>query len=127
VALNEESYKRPFRALEPAVLLAALATQTSHIGLVCTVPALYGNPATVARQIASLDHVSKGRAAWNIITSQHAQTLDIFGLEGELAPAAKYDKADEFVSIVTQLWDSLPPAAIVADAERSVYVDGPSW
>jgi alkanesulfonate monooxygenase SsuD/methylene tetrahydromethanopterin reductase-like flavin-dependent oxidoreductase (luciferase family) len=80
--LNEESYKRPFRALDPSVLLAALATHTHHIGLVSTVPALYGNPATVARQIASLDHVSKGRAAWNIITSQHDHTLRIFGRQG---------------------------------------------
>jgi FMN-dependent oxidoreductase (nitrilotriacetate monooxygenase family) len=120
--LNEESYKRPFRALDPSVLLAALATHTRHIGLVSTVPALYGNPATVARQIASLDHVSKGRAAWNIITSQHEHTLRIFGLDSELSQSAKYDKAEEFVTIVTQLWESLPPEAIVADAARSAYV-----
>jgi alkanesulfonate monooxygenase SsuD/methylene tetrahydromethanopterin reductase-like flavin-dependent oxidoreductase (luciferase family) len=87
------------------------------------VPALYGNPATVARQIASLDHVSKGRAAWNIITSQHDHTLAMFGLDGELPQAAKYDKAEEFVAIVMQLWQSLPPAAIVADAARSAYID----
>lgn len=120
--LNEESLKRPFRALDPSVLLAALATHTQHIGLVSTVPALYGNPATVARQIASLDHVSKGRAAWNIITSQHDQTLQILGLDSELPPPAKYDKAEEFVTIVTQLWDSLPPGAITADAARSEYI-----
>jgi FMN-dependent oxidoreductase (nitrilotriacetate monooxygenase family) len=121
--LNEESFKRPFRALDPSVLLAALAMHTEHIGLVSTVPALYGSPATVARQIASLDHVSKGRAAWNIITSQHDQTLQILGAGGELAQAAKYDKAEEFVTIVTQLWESLPPGAIVADTDRSAYVD----
>jgi FMN-dependent oxidoreductase (nitrilotriacetate monooxygenase family) len=120
--LNPESLKRPFRALDPSVLLAALATHTHHIGLVSTVPALYGNPATVARQIASLDHVSKGRAAWNIITSQHDQTLRIFGLDSELSQSAKYDKADEFVTIVTQLWESLPPEAIIADAARSAYI-----
>jgi FMN-dependent oxidoreductase (nitrilotriacetate monooxygenase family) len=121
--LSEESYQRPFRALDPSVLLAALATHTSHIGLVSTVPALYGNPASVARQIASLDHISKGRAAWNVITSQHDHTLKIFGIEAELGQAAKYDKADQFVTIVTQLWDSLPSTAIVADRERSIFVD----
>lgn len=121
--LAEESLRRPFRALSPSVLLAALAAHTRHIGLVSTVPALYGNPATVAREIASLDHVSKGRAAWNIITSQHPHSLEILGLDGELPRSAKYDKADEFVTIVTQLWDSLPPAAIVADAARSAYID----
>jgi FMN-dependent oxidoreductase (nitrilotriacetate monooxygenase family) len=121
--LNEESLKRPFRALDPSVLLAALAMHTEHVGLVSTVPALYGSPATVARQIASLDHVSKGRAAWNIITSQHEQTLQILGGLPELSQSAKYDKADEFVTIVTQFWDSLPQDAIVADAARSQYVD----
>ncbi len=121
--LADESFKRPFRALSPSVLLAALAAHTSHIGLVSTVPALYGSPVTVAREIASLDHVSKGRAAWNIITSQHPHSLAILGLDGELPRSAKYDKADEFVTIVTQLWESLPPAAIVADAARSAYVD----
>ena len=121
--LNEESLKRPFRALDPSVLLAALATHTHHIGLVSTVPALYANPATVAREIASLDHVSKGRAAWNIITSQHDHTLAMFGLDSDLPQSAKYDKAGEFLTIVTQLWESLPPGAIVADAARSAYID----
>ena len=121
--LNEESLKRPFRALDPSVLLAALATHTHHIGLVSTVPALYANPATVAREIASLDHVSKGRAAWNIITSQHDHTLAMFGLDSDLPQSAKYDKAGEFVTVVTQLWESLPPGAIVADAARSAYID----
>ncbi len=121
--LAEESLRRPFRALSPGVLLAALAAHTEHIGLVLTAPALYGSPVTLAREIASLDHVSKGRGAWNIITSQHPHSLAILGLDGELPRSAKYDKADEFVTIVTELWESLPPAAIVADATRSAYID----
>jgi FMN-dependent oxidoreductase (nitrilotriacetate monooxygenase family) len=121
--LADESYKRPFRALSPGVLLAALAAHTSRIGLVLTAPALYGNPATLAREIASLDVVSKGRGAWNIITSQHEHSLRLLGAGAELSRSAKYDKADEFVTIVTQLWESLPPSAIVADAASSTYVD----
>jgi FMN-dependent oxidoreductase (nitrilotriacetate monooxygenase family) len=121
--LAEESFKRPFRALSPGVLLAALATHTSHIGLVLTAPALYGNPATLAREIASLDLVSKGRGAWNIITSQHEHSLAILGIDTELPRSAKYDKADEYVTIVTQLWKSLPPSAIIADPASSTYVD----
>src|ERR1700684_3669061 len=121
--LAGESLKRPFRALSPGVLLAALATHTSHIGLVLTAPALYGDPVTLAREIASLDHVSKGRGAWNIITSQHEHSLKILGAGGELARSAKDDKADAVVTGVTQLWDSLPPDAIVADAASSTYVD----
>jgi FMN-dependent oxidoreductase (nitrilotriacetate monooxygenase family) len=121
--LAEESFKRPFRALSPGVLLAALATHTRHIGLVLTAPALYGDPATLAREIASLDHVSRGRGAWNIITSQHEHGRKILGADGELARSAKYDKADEYVTIVTQLWESLPTDAIVADAASTTYVD----
>jgi FMN-dependent oxidoreductase (nitrilotriacetate monooxygenase family) len=121
--LAEESFKRPFRALSPGVLLAALATHTSHIGLVLTAPALYGDPATLAREIASLDHVSRGRGAWNIITSQHEHGRKILGGGAELARSAKYDKADEYVTVVTQLWQSLPPEAIVADAASTTYID----
>jgi alkanesulfonate monooxygenase SsuD/methylene tetrahydromethanopterin reductase-like flavin-dependent oxidoreductase (luciferase family) len=116
--LAEESFKRPFRALSPGVLLGALATHTSHIGLVLTAPALYGDPVTLAREISSLDHVSKGRGAWNIITSQHPHSLAILGLDGELDRSAKYDKADEYVTIVSRLWESLPPEAIVGGAAR---------
>jgi hypothetical protein len=71
------------------VLLAALATHTSHIGLVLTAPALYGDPATLAREIASLDHVSRGRGAWNIITSQHEHSRKILGADSELARSAR--------------------------------------
>jgi FMN-dependent oxidoreductase (nitrilotriacetate monooxygenase family) len=121
--LTEEAYVRPWRAISPGVLLGALATQTEHIGLVLTAPALFGDPATLAREISSLDYVSKGRAAWNIITSQHEQQLAILGGAAELSRSAKYDKADEYLTIVTQLWDSLPASAIAADAARHVYVD----
>lgn len=121
--VGEESFRRPFRALAPSVLIAALAMHTKNIGFVSTVPALYGNPATLAREIASLDQISKGRAAWNIITSQSAETLKIFGLDAELSQAAKYDKAEEYVSIVTQLWDSLPREALIADRASGIYID----
>jgi FMN-dependent oxidoreductase (nitrilotriacetate monooxygenase family) len=118
-----EAYGRPWRAIAPGVLLSALAMHTSHIGLVLTAPALFGDPATLAREISSLDHVSKGRGAWNIITSQHEHQLAVLGAGGELPRDAKYDKADEYVSIVTQLWESLPPSAITADAARHTHVD----
>ncbi|HEY1700056.1 MAG TPA: NtaA/DmoA family FMN-dependent monooxygenase [Trebonia sp.] len=118
-----EAYGRPWRAIAPGVLLSALAMHTSRIGLVLTAPALFGDPASLAREISSLDHVSKGRGAWNIITSQHEHQLAVLGADGELPRDAKYDKADEYVSIVTRLWESLPPSAITADAARHAYVD----
>ncbi|MEI9939015.1 MAG: NtaA/DmoA family FMN-dependent monooxygenase [Pseudomonadota bacterium] len=121
--VGEESFRRPFRSLAPSVLLATLAAHTKNIGLVVTSPALYGNPATLAREIASLDQVSKGRAAWNIITSQGDEVLKIFGLDSALSQAEKYDKAEEFVSVVTQLWESLPQEAFLADRASGVYID----
>jgi FMN-dependent oxidoreductase (nitrilotriacetate monooxygenase family) len=121
--LTPEAHQRPWRALSPGVLLASLAAHTSRIGLVLTAPALYGDPVTLAREIASLDLVSRGRGAWNIITSQHEHALKALGAGAELSRSAKYDKADEFLTVVTQLWQSLPPSAIVADTASSTYVD----
>ena len=113
-SLLGESARRPWRGLDPTVLLSAIARETNHIGLVSTVHAIYGHPFSVARSIASLDHVSKGRAAWNIITSQNPPTLQALGRDETLDHDTRYRKADEFVKIVTGLWDSLP---LVLDAE----------
>jgi alkanesulfonate monooxygenase SsuD/methylene tetrahydromethanopterin reductase-like flavin-dependent oxidoreductase (luciferase family) len=82
--LTPEAWVRPWRALSPAVLLGVLAAHTKHIGLVLTAPALFGDPATLAREISSLDWASKGRGAWNIITSQHPHQLAILGSDEEL-------------------------------------------
>jgi alkanesulfonate monooxygenase SsuD/methylene tetrahydromethanopterin reductase-like flavin-dependent oxidoreductase (luciferase family) len=122
-SLRGESTRRPWRGLEPTVLLAAIDRDTERIGLVSTVHAIYGHPFAVARTIASLDHVSHGRAAWNIITSQNPPTLEALGLQGTLDPDTRYGKAQEFVEIVTGLWDSLPRSAIVHDSEHDVYID----
>jgi FMN-dependent oxidoreductase (nitrilotriacetate monooxygenase family) len=122
-SLRGESTRRPWRGLEPTVLLAAIARDTDRIGLVSTVHAIYGHPFAVARTIASLDHVSHGRAAWNIITSQNPPTLEALGLQDTLDHDTRYAKAQEFVEIVTGLWDSLPRSAIIHDPEHDVYID----
>jgi FMN-dependent oxidoreductase (nitrilotriacetate monooxygenase family) len=122
-SLRGESTRRPWRGLDPTVLLAAIARDTERIGLVSTVHAIYGHPFTVARTLATLDHVSHGRAAWNIITSQNPPTLEALGLTDSLDHDTRYGRAQEFVEIVTGLWDSLPATAIVGDAEHDVYID----
>lgn len=122
-SLAGESVRRPWRGLDPTVLLAAVARDTERIGLVTTVHGIYGNPFSLARTIASLDHVSKGRAAWNIITSQNPPTLEALGLEETLDHDTRYRKAEEFVEVVTGLWDSLPQSAIVDDKEHDLYID----
>ncbi|GGF22146.1 NtaA/DmoA family FMN-dependent monooxygenase [Subtercola lobariae] len=121
--LDKTGRIRPWRGLDPTVLLAALARETSHIGLLSTNPAIHGNPFLLARQISSLDHVSKGRAGWNIITSQESNTLQALGKDQVLDSETRYRAADEFVSIVDAFWRSLPPEAVVGDAEAEVYID----
>lgn len=121
--LVEEAWQRPWRALDPLALHAAVSQVTERIGLVVTTSTIFGHPYVVARQIASLDHISKGRAAWNIITSQNGVALAAFGFERGFDQQERYRRAGEFAEIVTGLWDSLPAEAIVADLERHVFVD----
>ncbi|MGT2509338.1 NtaA/DmoA family FMN-dependent monooxygenase [Cupriavidus basilensis] len=121
--LVPEAFHRPWRALDPLALHAALSQATQHIGLMVTASSLFGHPYIVARQIATLDHISKGRSAWNIITSQVPVALAAYGLDKGFGQAARYERATEFAQIVIQLWDSLPQHAVVADARSHVYVD----
>ncbi len=121
--LVSEGHVRPWRALDPTVLVAALSQHTEFVGLVTTTTTLFGHPHTVARQIASIDHVSRGRAAWNIITSQNPPALAAFGVANGWNQDERYARAREFVEIVTGLWDSVPTEAIEADAARHVYLN----
>lgn len=121
--LQQRSYRSLWGALDPTVLLGAVADATSNIGLVSTVSGLFGNPVEVARKIATLDHVSGGRAAWNIVTSQTPTTRSVFGVPHELERGERYARAEEFVQLVDAFWDSLPPEAIVADEASGVYLD----
>lgn len=123
--LGKNFLRKPRRGLDPAVLLAAIAQQTEHLGLITTASSLFNHPYLAARAIATLHHVSKGRAGWNIVTSQDDETLEALGLplEAKLDRATRYEKAAEFVEIVTGLWDSLPADAITADRDKDVYID----
>ncbi|WP_176456623.1 NtaA/DmoA family FMN-dependent monooxygenase [Bordetella genomosp. 4] len=121
--LVTESHSRPWRALDPSILVAALSQHTQYVGLVATTTSLFGHPHTIARQIASIDHISRGRAAWNIITSQNPPSLGAFGVDKGWDQAERYERAREFVEIVTSLWSSLPRQAIEADAASHVYLN----
>lgn len=123
--LGSSFLRKPRRGLEPAVLLAALARETKHLGLIATASALTGHPYNVARMIATLQQVNKGRAGWNIVTSQENEALQALGipLAEKLDRTTRYERAAEFVEIVAAYWDSLPNAAIVADKENDVYID----
>jgi FMN-dependent oxidoreductase (nitrilotriacetate monooxygenase family) len=107
--------------LEPITTLAALAVTTSRIGLIGTASTTYAEPFNLARQFASLDHISKGRAAWNIVTSFSAAAGRNFGSNARPSHAGRYDKGDEFVEVVKALWDSWSADAIVDDRVRGLY------
>jgi FMN-dependent oxidoreductase (nitrilotriacetate monooxygenase family) len=123
--LGTSFLRKPRRGLDPIVLLAAIARETQHLGLISTASALTGHPYVVARSIATLQHISKGRAGWNIVTSQDDQALQALGLpiDEKLDRRTRYERAAEFVEIVTAMWDSFPKEAITADKENDVYID----
>ena len=104
-------------------VLAALAAVTDHLGLAGTINTTFNEPYEVARQFASLDHLSGGRAAWNIVTSSDAFTGENFRRGGFLDHADRYRRAEEFLTVAREFWDSWEPDAVVADVDAGVYVD----
>ncbi|MFF0107284.1 LLM class flavin-dependent oxidoreductase [Streptomyces hirsutus] len=109
--------------LEPLTLLSAVATHTRHIGLVGTASSTYNSPFNLARRFASLDHISGGRAGWNVVTSFDTGTSRNFGLDEHLDYATRYGRALEFVQVARGLWDSYEDDAFPADVERNVFLD----
>ncbi|WP_449256991.1 LLM class flavin-dependent oxidoreductase [Bosea sp. (in: a-proteobacteria)] len=109
--------------LEPVTLLSALAVATSRIGLVGTISTSFSEPYNVARLLASLDHISRGRAGWNVVTTQSDRAAENFGLEALPDHAARYARADEFVRVVRGLWDSWADDALVIDKRSGVFLD----
>ena len=100
---------------EPLTLLSALAPMTSHIGLVATASTSYNEPFHVARKFASIDHISGGRAGWNLVTSGQEAEAKNFGREKHYAHGERYERAREFAQVVTGLWDSWDDDAFVRD------------
>jgi len=104
-------------------LLPALATVTEHLGLIATASTTYNEPYHVARKFASLDHISGGRAGWNMVTSGNPHEAMNFGLEEHVEHATRYRRAREFFDVVTGLWDSWADDAFIRDVEAGVYFD----
>lgn len=108
---------------EPITLLSALAAVTKHVGLIATATTTYNEPLHIARKFASLDHISSGRAGWNVVTSTNPMEALNFGKESHLAHDDRYDRAQEFVDVVRGLWDSWDEDAFVRDKESGRYFD----
>ncbi|MFE9868405.1 LLM class flavin-dependent oxidoreductase [Streptomyces sp. NPDC005506] len=109
--------------LEPLTLLSAVATHTRHIGLVGTASSTYNSPFNLARRFASLDHISGGRAGWNVVTSFDTGTSRNYGLDEHLDYATRYGRALESVQVARGLWDSYEDDAFPADVERNIFLD----
>ncbi len=122
-ALTGNGAFRPPGQLEPFTLLTALSQHTSRIGLIATVSSTYNEPYNLARRLASVDHVSGGRAGWNIVTSAGADEAANFGLDQRPDHAARYDRADEFLTVAKALWDSWEREAVRADKASGHYAD----
>lgn len=108
---------------EPLTLLSALSQTTRRIGLAATVSTTYNEPYHVARKLASLDHLSGGRAAWNVVTSASDEEARNFGREAHLDHAVRYRRAEEFVDVVRGLWDSWDDDAFRFDKRTGVFAD----
>jgi alkanesulfonate monooxygenase SsuD/methylene tetrahydromethanopterin reductase-like flavin-dependent oxidoreductase (luciferase family) len=108
---------------EPTTLISVLAASTRHIGLGATVSTSFGEPYHVARTFASIDHISNGRAAWNVVTSSAAKAALNFSREQHMDHELRYERANEFVDIVTGLWDCWDDDAVIADKTTGRYVD----
>ncbi|WP_086767843.1 LLM class flavin-dependent oxidoreductase [Nostoc sp. 106C] len=110
-------------SFEPFTLLSALASVTEHIGLVATASTTYDAPFHIARRFASLDHISGGRAGWNIVTTSNPDAALNFGLKEEIEHDERYTRAREFYDVVTGLWDSFADDAFIRDVELGIYFD----
>ncbi|MGI6244542.1 MAG: LLM class flavin-dependent oxidoreductase [Pseudochelatococcus sp.] len=110
-------------SFEPFTLLSALAGATRRLGLVATASTTFEHPFNLARRFASLDHISEGRAGWNIVTTSNPDAALNFGLDEHVAHADRYARAREFYEVVTGLWDSFADDAFVRDAESGIYFD----
>lgn len=110
-------------SLEPIVLLSLLAAHTKKIGLIGTASTTYSLPYTLARQYATLDHLSKGRAGWNIVTSWAPEAGANYGLQQNVDHGDRYKLAEDFVEAVDALWRSFPSDAVVDDRDGGVYID----
>jgi len=109
--------------LEPLTLLAALATTTTHIGLGATASTTYSDPYNLARAFASIDHISGGRAAWNVVTGAFAEAAANFGHASHPPHDLRYAIAREFVQVVKGLWDSWEDGAILMDKKSGQFAD----
>lgn len=123
MAMNPTDHPSFLCRFEPTTLISVLSAHTKHIGLGATVSTSFSEPFNVARMFGSIDHISGGRAAWNVVTSSNQQSALNFGLDEHLEHEFRYERANEFVDVVRGLWDCWDDEAIVADKVTGRFLD----
>lgn len=121
--INEKSIPHFLNRFEPLTILSALATITKHIGLVGTVSTSYSEPFTIARQFASLDKLSGGRAGWNVVTSPLEGSAENYSKADHPNHALRYEIAEEYLQVAKGLWDSWDDDAFVRDRTTGQFFD----
>ena len=121
LALGGDVTQAPRTWLEPITVLAALAVATSRVGLIATASTTYTEPFNLARQFASIDHISNGRAAWNVVTTWLATASENYGGAGQVNHADRYARGEEFMAVVNDLWDSWAADAVTDDRASGLY------
>jgi len=124
LALGGDVTQAPRTWLEPITVLAALAVATNRVGLIATASTTYTEPFNLARQFASIDHISNGRAAWNIVTSWLATAAENYGGDGQVSHADRYARGEAFMTVVKELWDSWAADAVIDDRASGRYARG---
>jgi len=109
--------------MDPVPILGALSATTAHIGLGATRSTTYDQPYHLAREFRTIDHLSNGRAAWNVVTSMNDSEARNFGVESHLSHDQRYDRAEEFMELIFKLWDSWEEGALQLDRVGGIYAD----
>jgi N-acetyl-S-(2-succino)cysteine monooxygenase len=122
LSFNELSHPAEQVRFEPLTLLSVLSTVTKNIGLTATASTTYNEPFHIARKFSSLDHLSGGRAAWNIVTSYYSAEASNFNKDQHLDHSLRYERADEFVEVVKGLWDSYEDDALARNKQTGEYI-----
>ncbi|MGG3574310.1 LLM class flavin-dependent oxidoreductase [Bacillus gobiensis] len=125
LAVNAESHPQILNRFDPIVIITAMATATEKIGIAATASTTYNEPYTLARQFASVDHVSGGRAGWNVVTTADAtgETALNFSRENHWEHDHRYERAEEFLDVVKGLWDSWEDDAFIYNKESGKFFD----
>ena len=121
LALGDDATQAARIWLEPITALAAIAAVTSRIGLIATASTTYTEPYNLARYFGSVDHISNGRAGWNIVTSWLATAASNYGGRGQVSHGDRYEQAEEFMTVVKGLWDSWAEDAVLDDRAGGRY------